>query len=139
MRKQLLPLAAEFSPSSAVATSDPLLELAEQVARQADALGITAAIIGGIAVAMRGAPRATLDVDLGVATGVDRLRALAERLESVGYHIALRLPDDDDPLGGVIDIRAEEIEDEDGDPVPAGLVHSSYFTSHRAPPPYLDR
>jgi len=66
---------------------DPVktLCLAEEVARIADELGIRTALIGATALAVHGYARGTDDIDLAVVVPQGtQLRALAERLESIG-------------------------------------------------------
>jgi hypothetical protein len=112
---------------SSVSANDPLLALAELVAAEAAAVGVQTAIIGGIAVSMYGAPRATLDIDLGAAAAIGSLAALGDRLKERGLKFRLRTPDSDDELNGVLDVWESEIEDEDGEMVPDGLVQVINF------------
>lgn len=92
----------------------PLLDLARRVQSEAATLGIPTALIGGLALAHHGYVRATVDVDLASATGFDGpLRTLAARLDAAGLVVDVRAPDADDPLAGVLRIRATP----DGDPV----------------------
>lgn len=59
--------------------------------------------------AVHGYTRGTEDVDLAaVVPPGTGLRSLAEELQSTGLHVELRLPDDDDPPGGVLIVRAAE-------------------------------
>jgi len=91
------------------------LALAEQIAEAARRLGFETALIGAAALAVHRYTRGTEDIDL--ATCVDprtQLGALENTLVSVGLRTILRLPDDDDPLGGVLVVWASE--DEDGQP-----------------------
>jgi hypothetical protein len=61
-----------------------------------------------MALAARGYPRSTADFDLATCADPFRqLGAVAERLRASGYEVELRVPDADDPLGGVIDIVGE--------------------------------
>lgn len=92
---------------------DPLLELAERVARLAADMGIPTALIGATALAAHDYVRGTADIDL--ATAVDpfrELRRLQERLHAEGLHAELSLPDAEDSLGGVLYVRARA-DDED--------------------------
>ncbi len=94
--------------------SDPLLELARTVVREARDSGVPTAIIGALAMAHHGYVRATVDVDLAACASFQlQLRPLAERLRQLGLHVDLRAPDDDDPLAGLLRVRAAP----DGDPV----------------------
>jgi hypothetical protein len=91
------------------------LALAERVAHAARALGIDTALIGAAALAVHSYARGTEDIDL--ATAVDprtQLAALARNLAETGLHTQLRLPDDDDPLAGVLVVW--ERADENGEP-----------------------
>ena len=76
----------------------------EPVRRALDAIGAPYALIGGHAMAARGYPRFTVDVDL-LTTDV---RVLQEGtwfgLERAGARIDRRRGDDDDPLGGVVHV-----------------------------------
>lgn len=91
------------------------LERAERVAATACELGIRTALIGAAALAVHNYVRATADIDLGANVGLDELRALARKLEALGYRVELNAPDDQDHLGGMI--RIWEDEDEDGNRV----------------------
>jgi hypothetical protein len=91
-----------------------MLALAERVTRAARTLGIDTALIGAAALAVHRYTRGTEDIDL--ATAVDpgtQLAALAQNLAETGLRTQLRLPDDDDPLAGVLVVW--ELEDEDGE------------------------
>jgi len=48
--------------------------------------------------------RHTEDIDLGVNIAVRDFVSLADRLRTAGFDVALREPDGEDPLGGVIDV-----------------------------------
>jgi hypothetical protein len=90
--------------------------LAERVASVALELGIESAVIGALALAAHNYVRATMDTDL--ATSVDvftQLKALEDRLREQGLRVELRLPDEDDPVGGVLQVWEQE--DDDGDPL----------------------
>jgi hypothetical protein len=69
--------------------------------------GIPVIIIGAIALAAHRYVRATRDVDLGVNTTIKELSRIHQLLTSSNYHAELRLPDLDDPLGGVIDVSGD--------------------------------
>lgn len=91
------------------------LALAEQVAETARRLGIDSALIGAAALAVHRYTRGTEDIDLAVAVDPHReLVALQQALATCGLQIRLRLPDDEDPLGGVLTVWATV--DEDGQP-----------------------
>lgn len=63
-----------------------------------------AVIIGGVALAAYNYVRQTDDMDLGVNATISSLRELASVLQAKGYEVALREPDAQDPLGGVLDV-----------------------------------
>lgn len=91
------------------------LALAEQVAATARRLGFESALIGAAALAVHRYTRGTEDIDLAVAVDPSReLVALAKALGNAGLQSRLRLPDDDDPLGGVLTVWASV--DDDGQP-----------------------
>ena len=74
-------------------------------------MGTPSAVIGAIALAFHGYARATQDVDL--ATHADPrtvLRELAYALRQRGYAIQLILPDEADPLGGVLSVTGEDFD-----------------------------
>jgi hypothetical protein len=92
------------------------LALAERVAAAARQQGIATALIGATALAVHRYTRGTEGIDL--ATAVDpatQLSALERTLAETGLHTQLRLPDDNDPLGGVLAVW--ERVDERGAPV----------------------
>jgi hypothetical protein len=92
------------------------LALAERVAETARHLGVDTALIGAAALAVHGYTRGTEDIDLAVAVDPHgHLHALQRALEASGLGTTLRLPDDDDPLGGVL--VAWTSETDDGEPV----------------------
>ena len=96
--------------------ADPkqLVKLAERVAELARELGIETALIGAAALAVHNYERSTKDLDLG--TNVDPVLYLSKlelAVKALGLHTALRLPDDEDPIGGVLDVSDRV--DEDGD------------------------
>lgn len=75
-------------------------------------------MIGATALAVHNFVRATADVDLATYTNVvPQLRDLAEVLRGMGLNADLRLPDEDDPLGGVLCVW-EQVDDE-GEPLDA--------------------
>jgi hypothetical protein len=78
------------------------LELAERVAGLARELGIETALIGAAAMAVHRYIRATRDLDLGSHVHPSQLRKLQRRVEELQLHTELRMPDEDDPVGGVL-------------------------------------
>ncbi len=91
------------------------IALAEQVADAARRIGVDTALIGAAALAVHRYTRGTEDIDL--AADVDpheKLGALKKMLDSAGLHSRLRMPDAEDPLGGVLVVWATV--DEDGEP-----------------------
>lgn len=92
------------------------LALAERVAVAARQQGIATALIGAAALAVHRYTRGTEVIDL--ATAVDpatQLVTLERALADAGLRTQLRLPDDEDPLGGVLVVWGQE--DERGVPV----------------------
>lgn len=65
---------------------------------------IDAVIIGAVALAAYNYVRQTDDMDIGVNASIATLRELASALQAKGYDVALREPDAQDPLGGVLDV-----------------------------------
>lgn len=91
------------------------LALAEQVAATARQLGFDSALIGSAALAVHRYTRGTEDIDLAIAVDPHRdLAAISEALTACGLQTRLRLPDDEDPLGGVLTVWASV--DEEGEP-----------------------
>lgn len=91
------------------------LALAEQVADTAKRLGFDSALIGAAALAVHRYTRGTEDIDLAVDVDPQRsLATLEQALAAAGLQTCLRLPDDEDPLGGVLSVWASV--DEDGQP-----------------------
>jgi hypothetical protein len=82
------------------------LALANEIASALAARAIPTAVIGGIAVAVRGYPRGTEDLDLAVCADLNSLRAIAREFQDRGYTITLGEPDAEDPLGGVLTVEA---------------------------------
>ncbi len=94
------------------------LALAERVAETARQLGFQTALIGAAALAVHRYTRGTQDVDLAVAIDpCTQLALLQQSLDSVGLNTQLRLPDADDPLGGVLVVRNPQSDDSEGDDV----------------------
>lgn len=82
------------------------IRVAEQAAEVLRRHGAEALVIGAMALAVHHYPRETEDFDLAVAVPSGSLKAIADELRAHGWSVELRLPDAEDPLGGVIDIRA---------------------------------
>jgi len=92
---------------------DRTLALAAEVAAALQSRGVASAVIGAVALAVRGYPRATEDVDLATVTDPRTVLAeLARELQARGYEAEVAMPDADDALGGVLTVRAA-----DSDPV----------------------
>jgi hypothetical protein len=87
--------------------SDPaeVIRAAEEVASVLESQGVEALVIGAVALAAHGYVRFTDDLDLGVNTDLGTLRKAAEALRHSGFHVELREPDGQDPLGGDVDVR----------------------------------
>lgn len=84
------------------------LEVAAEVAALLAERGARCAVIGAVALAVRGYPRATEDLDLATLLRTTReLDELGDALRARGYDAQLSRPDADDPLGGVLTILAE--------------------------------
>jgi hypothetical protein len=79
---------------------------AEEVARVLEAAGMRPVVIGAVALAVHHYPRQTEDVDLAVATEPKLLEQLVPRLRARGWEVGWSPPDAQDPLGGVLTIRA---------------------------------
>lgn len=82
------------------------LRVAHDVLGVLDEHGTDSIVIGALALAVHGYPRATEDLDLAVSTPLSNLKQVAEVLAERGYEIEVREPDAQDPLGGVVDVRA---------------------------------
>ena len=79
-----------------------LNEALRKVVAALDRLEIPYALIGGLAVAARGAVRATQDVDLIVALPVQEAPSLERSLRDNGFQATLYRGAADDPIAGVI-------------------------------------
>jgi hypothetical protein len=113
------------------------LALAEQVATTARRLGFESALIGAAALAVHRYTRGTEDIDLAVAVDPRRaLRELERALVDGGLSTRLRLPDDDDPLGGVLTVWATV--DEVGQPADVVEVVNFFNPGHRRHTPAND-
>ncbi len=92
---------------------DRTLALAAEVAAALKGRGVSSAVIGAVALAVRGYPRATEDVDLATVTDPRTvLLEVARELQARGYEADLAMPDAEDARGGVLTVRAP-----DADPV----------------------
>ncbi len=87
------------------------IETAEFVSELLTEMGIDNAVIGAMALGVHGYARGTDDFDLGVIIVQPSItfRKLASRLED-DFDVEFRLPDDSDPLGGVLVIEGEDID-----------------------------
>jgi hypothetical protein len=85
-----------------------LLQAAEDVVALLEGQKIEAVLIGAVALAAYHYVRQTEDIDLGINASVQTLENLTQVLQKAGYSAALRLPDNQDPLGGVIDIETPD-------------------------------
>ncbi|MBX3744749.1 MAG: nucleotidyl transferase AbiEii/AbiGii toxin family protein [Verrucomicrobiae bacterium] len=83
---------------------ESIIEVAEGVARILEARGVGAVVIGGVALAAHRYVRFTDDLDLAVSIERDALHAVADAIRGQGHSVAVRDPDLDDPLGGVMDV-----------------------------------
>jgi hypothetical protein len=92
-----------------------VVDLAERVAQIASSLNIQTVLIGAYALAAHHYVRATKDIDLASDVTLDDLRRLEKALRAAGLHTELRTPDEEDALGGVIEIW-QRVDDE-GDPI----------------------
>ena len=81
------------------------IQAAEKVAATLSSLGIESAVIGAMALASHKYIRQTVDFDLATCSDpFVQLAAAKKALGSQGFDVDLRLPDADDPLGGVIEV-----------------------------------
>lgn len=85
-------------------TPQSLLDAGEQVMQILDDHHVDAVVIGAVALAAHHYVRMTHDIDLGINADVQTLHAITASLCAAGFNAALREPDGQDPLGGVIDI-----------------------------------
>jgi len=81
-----------------------IMSAAEDIMGELRLHHIDAVIIGAVALAAYNYVRQTDDMDLGVNAEITALRELALALQAKGYDVALREPDTQDPLGGVLDV-----------------------------------
>lgn len=87
-----------------MARQQSLLEAAEQIGEVLAGRGLGAVVIGAAALAAHRYVRHTEDLDLGVNVAVSELAGIGVDLRTAGFEVAVREPDGDDPLGGVIDV-----------------------------------
>jgi hypothetical protein len=80
----------------------------EPVGRVLEALGAPYALIGAHAMAARGYPRFTVDIDLLTTDARVLEPAIWSELEREGAAVEPRRGDDEDPLGGVVHILLAE-------------------------------
>lgn len=80
------------------------LQAAERVASLLVENGVSAVVIGAVALAAHRYVRNTEDIDLGVDADLRKMRSLATALRDDGFVVELHEPDGDDPLAGVIDV-----------------------------------
>ncbi|HEY1814980.1 MAG TPA: nucleotidyl transferase AbiEii/AbiGii toxin family protein [Kofleriaceae bacterium] len=77
-------------------------------------LGVETALIGATALAVRGYERATNDLDLAIDIDpFPKLHELERAIQGLGLRTKVRWPDDEDDLGGMLDVGTDL--DEDGD------------------------
>ena len=82
------------------------VKVAERVQALLDAAGARSAVIGAMACAAWNYPRHTRDFDLGCATDpFTVLQKVARTLQEAGWEVECRLPDAEDPLGGMLVIE----------------------------------
>lgn len=84
---------------------DGVIRAAEEVTGVLESRGVGALVIGAVALAAHGYVRFTEDLDLGVNTDLGTLNQVANALRTAGFEVELREPDDQDSLGGVVDVR----------------------------------
>ncbi|NNB93730.1 hypothetical protein HI113_07380 [Corallococcus exiguus] len=87
------------------------IQIAERVVGLLEQHGISAAVIGAIALAVHYYPRQTEDFDLAININpFPRLRQLDEILRKEGFETELSYPDAEDPLGGVLRVSGGDFE-----------------------------
>jgi len=91
------------APTSLQAT----LTLASSVVDVLAGHNAQAVIIGAMALAVHRYPRDTVDLDLATAIDPHQLDSIAQELLAKGYDVEVHKADGGDPLGGVIDVRAQ--------------------------------
>lgn len=86
-------------------------EVARQVFDLLARNGIETAVIGSVAVAVHGYPRATRDLDFGVAAlAFEPLQRIASELRTLGYDVHTSEPSLDDPLGGLVTVSGDDFD-----------------------------
>jgi len=86
-------------------------EVAREIFRLLAANDIETAIIGSVAVAVHGYPRATRDLDLGVAVlAFESLQRMAAELRTLGYEVEASEPSRDDPVGGIVAVSGADFD-----------------------------
>lgn len=83
---------------------EAILRVAEEIVGLLHQHKIDAVVIGAVALAAYHYVRQTEDINLGVNADLSSLRRVLDTLINAGFTAALREPDTDDPLGGVIDV-----------------------------------
>jgi hypothetical protein len=83
------------------------------VLRVLDAMGARHALIGAHAMAARGYPRFTVDIDILTVDARVLDRPTWTELEGTGAVVECRRGDPDDPLGGVVRIQTADVPDVD--------------------------
>lgn len=94
------------------------LQAAERIASRLAENGVSALVIGAVALAAHRYVRNTEDIDLGIDADLRKMRLMADVLRADGFDVELHEPDSDDPLAGVIDISG-----------PFGLVQIISFSN----------
>lgn len=84
--------------------ADATLRAAERVVGVLENHGISAVVIGAVALAAYHYVRFTEDLDLGIEAELPAMQTLVTALRTEGFLTEFREPDEDDPLGGVIDV-----------------------------------
>lgn len=111
------------------------VEFAERVAILASSLGIDTVLIGAYALAAYDFVRGSSDIDLATNVAMPDLRALQVALEREGYQTRLVTPDEQDPLGGVLQVWVHV--DDEGDPIePVEIInYRNPYTHDQTPAP----
>ena len=85
---------------------DATLRTAERVAAILAGRNVSSVVVGALALAVHNYPRATEDLDLAIAVAPGSIESIAEAIRGEGWRVAVRMPDAEDPLGGVLDVHA---------------------------------
>ncbi|CAM4203193.1 nucleotidyltransferase family protein [Corallococcus exiguus] len=100
-----------MSDTASTNRQERTLQIAERVVGLLEQHGISAAVIGAIALAVHYYPRQTEDFDLAININpFPRFRQLDEVLRAEGFETDLSYPDAEDPLGGVLRVSGEDFE-----------------------------